>query len=371
MQIQNLAPSSRREPREERELRLWRMLETVVDRLERVDAEFVRRDERILELEGRIAEQAANLSRLADARAEDAVRVTAIETGVAEAASSVSVAAIETGITKLLTAVEAGASKLVDVDARLHATEEHLTAAVSEASEALVGERQRIDQIDSRVLTLETTEAVEDLTRRVERIDDSLTTAAERTQTALDSLAADIERTQTVLDSLPADIERAQATADGLTAHVRQLSERDRELRAALDVTTTDLSERVAAVDRRMRGTLSQFPKRLMVDRSGDLVAINGEGETTVVGRVAGRDGTDGASVQDVRVEDGRMVIRSTDGRRMDVGAWPTVDPDAALRPIALYLHSQQTSGRQIAKLMGVSRHRVAGWLKNADAEEG
>jgi hypothetical protein len=169
-----------------------------------------------------------------------------------------------------------------------------------------VSTQQRIDDITNRIVTLESAdppiavEVVDDIGRRLPMVEEGV----EGVRVAVQAVAVDVD----------------------------QLTKRGDKMQATIDV----MSERIGTVDRRMKTTLSQLPKRLLVDRNGDLVAVNGEGDATVVGRVSGRDGKDGASIHDVHVDAGRLIVRTTDDRRIDVGPWPAVElPKVVPVPVA------------------------------------
>jgi hypothetical protein len=178
-------------------------------------------------------------------------------------------------------------------------------AVAVDAERTVVSTQQRIDDITNRIVTLESAdppiavEVVDDIGRRLSITEEGV----EGVRVAVQAVAVDVD----------------------------QLTKRDDKVQATVDA----VSERIATVDRRMKTTLSQLPKRLLVDRNGDLVAVNGEGDATVVGRVSGRDGKDGASIHDVYAEAGRLIVRTTDDRRIDVGPWPAVEPEVVPVPVA------------------------------------
>jgi hypothetical protein len=290
------------------------MLDAVVDRLELVEAVAVRqlaeRDAAIADLRSLVGVQAAQLSQLADARAEDKQRIAdlekrSVEIETASGRVEDAHARCDMIVGRIVTLESADPPIAVevvdDIGRRLSIMEEGVEgvrvavqAVAVDAERTVVSTQQRIDDITNRVVTLESAdppiavEVVDDIGRRLSIMEEGV----EGVRVAVQAVAVDIDR----------------------------LTKRDDKVQTTVDA----VSERIATVDRRMKTTLSQLPKRLLVDRNGDLVAINGEGDATVVGQVAGRDGKDGVSVREVRVEAGRLIVRTTDDRRIDVGEWPS-----------------------------------------------
>ena len=161
---------------------------------------------------------------------------------------------------------------------------------------------------------------------------------------------------------------RAQVD-DSTEEHQRQI-EALQDLHAAASARFVAVEEQIIATDKRARAILSQLPKKLMIDRNGQLVAIDGEGECSIIGQVCGRDGVDGISVRIAAIVDSRFVLEMSDGRKLDVGEWPvasTVAPaadlDAELSVVARSLKADGMSQVKIRALFGVSRAKLKKWL--------
>src|SRR4030067_953046 len=80
------------------------------------------------------------------------------------------------------------------------------------------------------------------------------------------------------------------------------------------------VEEQIIAVDKRARSTLAGVPKKLMLDRAGQLVAAAGEGECSVIGQVCGRDGVDGISVKTAGSVAGPLFVGRSGGGGGGVG---------------------------------------------------
>src|SRR4030067_984375 len=185
---------------------------------------------------------------------------------------------------------------------------------------------------------------------------------------------------------LRAQVDELRAAAAGAAELRAQVNDSDEEhqhqiealqdLHATATARFVAVEEQIIAVDKRARSTLAGLPKKLMLDRAGQLVAVDGEGECSVIGQVCGRDGVDGISVKTAGIVDGRFMLEMSDGREFDVGEWPArpsapiANLEAELPAVARALKADGMSQVKIRTLLSVSRAKLKKWL-DADLTRG
>src|SRR4030067_2162585 len=178
-------------------------------------------------------------------------------------------------------------------------------------------------------------ETLDNLSSMIE-VERDLRAATDRQVAGLRTAAAGYEGTVAELRAQVDELRAAAAGAAELRAQVDDSTEEHQrqiealqDLHAAASARFVAVEEQIIATDKRARAILSQLPKKLMIDRNGQLVAIDGEGECSIIGQVCGRDGVDGISVRIAAIVDSRFVLEMSDGRKLDVGEWPVASTGA------------------------------------------
>jgi hypothetical protein len=273
--------------------------------------------------------------RAAQLEADGARELAAVELGAqAETIAELRAAQLEADSARELAAAELGAQ--AETIAELRAAQLEADSAREQAAAELGAQAETIAEL--RAAQLEASEARD-------RAADMMRGQAETIAELRADIAAEVQRVIVVQEEHQLQIEALQ----------------DRSATA---------EEQIVAVDKRARSMLSQLPKKLMLDHEGNLVAIDGEGECSIIGPVCGRDGVDGVSIKSASIINGKFTVEFSDGRRVDVGEWPAAspaaDPDAALAAVARALKADRVSETKIRALMGVSRPKLKRWL-NAD----
>lgn len=311
-----------------------------------------------------------------------------------------------------LQGIEAVNARLQDVTNQVEATGETLAAladvqAETERQVAAGNDRfealgDRVDEVNAR--TGHVHEHLEQLAVRVGTVHERVDQVASDTQVAMergtitadrlaelqDSHADQFEQLQGQIDGLeqqaPSRDARITALVDGVSERVATLTERVDEVavragavdevqnsvRIQIGEMDMRVTEAVAEVRNESRQLVSRLPRSLLVDSHGNLVAITGEGDTVEIGRVSGRDGTDGATIQTASLVDNGLQITMTDGRTMYAGRLtletkPTVDNNADLTERVKALRAQGKSKSAVVKELKTSFRRITKLVGGTD----
>ena len=127
------------------------------------------------------------------------------------------------------------------------------------------------------------------------------------------------------------------AQADSLREELNCLRQELSDQRAVITQLSRDKTDAIADTRRaheRLDAIKTSMPTDLVINDAGELVAVFADGGTKRVGRVVGKDGASGATIADAEINGvGRLVVKMTDGRRIDAGAARGDGKDAAPMP--------------------------------------
>lgn len=222
---------------------------------------------------------------------------------------------------------------------------------------------------------------------RCEAIEGAAVAADRRDEVAAARLAERVEAvTAAAQRDAAAQEERIGGIAGGVEALVEQLAGVEARFQSADDRLTRQAEQAAAAareqaqrgaeavdqLGRRLQATVASLPKHVMIDGAGDLVAVDGSGGTTRIGRVVGKRGREGAGVRDARVEDGQLVLAMSDGRTIRAGQLQvqpvkqTRSEDEVLAGVAVRLKAEKLTQARICAVLRISRARLRRLLQDA-----
>jgi hypothetical protein len=328
-------------------------------------------------------------------------------------------AAIEHELGDLKAGLAAVAPRLGEMTAQMKAIEQDVAAratlsGVLEVTNAIVRIEAVVDGIDK---SQETTVArLGEMTAQLKEVVHDV--AEHATLTSVQEVAAGLAVTSATITSLERGAEAAASRLGELTAEGKALSQKidgtaqalsqridsvtqavgiahehandahaliqvETEERVALaqivegeTVARADLEKQIAeetrALGRRIQSTVSALPRGLHIDGEGDLIAVDGEGNTSRIGHVRGAPG---AHVLNVACDAAGLTFEISDGRRIalalprepgkDARAVEEVVDQERAR-IARSLHSGGIAASKLPGLLKVGRAKVRRWLEAA-----
>lgn len=329
-------------------------LEAVSARLDAAVAENEALTERCAEIEAAArADVAARAAEAAEARRN--LEATAARLAGALAELGDRVVAVETAADASL---EAGRQLATRCEAIEEAARDAERVAAAETAEA----RRNLEAAAARLAG-----SIDELEERLDGTDDRLRACAEAAASAETAASEASGRLAAVDDRITRQIEAIGAHADRSRGEV---DARLRELQAEVTNSRSSFGEQVDHLGRRLASTVNSLPRSLVVNRDGDLVAVDGEGKLSRIGRVAGDPGRDGTAIDAVAIEDGQLVVTLSGGRRMRAG--PVATPqrqrsdDEILAPVAARLRAEKLTQAKICAVLRVSRARLRRLLADA-----
>ncbi len=158
-----------------------------------------------------------------------------------------------------------------------------------------------VDTFDNITRTLDSSaDAIKSHKQELERIDDRLTEETKVINGQIgDTVAAFKEKFDTVKTENLSTIDFVAGVRDDLRTHT------DREIE--------NLNKRISA-------TMCSLPKNLVINSEGDLVGIDANGDTTIIGKVGG-------NVIDAKIHNNKLTLHLSDGRKIDAGSVVDLKP--------------------------------------------
>jgi hypothetical protein len=166
--------------------------------------------------------------------------------------------------------------------------------------------------------------------------------------------------------AVAADAASRADAAEARTAELEVTIARAVDRADAAERAVADAAARAVDFGKRLQAVTNHLPRSLLLNRDGDLVGIDGEGQQSIIGRVCGEPGV---SVEGADVADGRLRLCLSNGRLIDVCAWPEqqeVAPsnedteDAILTRLAQNLIASGIAHRKLPGLLKIGRRRLA-----------
>lgn len=210
---------------------------------------------------------------------------------------------------------------------------------------------------------------------RLEAVSDNVSGILEGCANVSTAIAGQVEALGSILERVTdteatvSALVREGEVRDQAAAQLELLVTSEKEaVRSIVDDMVTNVAEQFRGLQVDSRAWISKLPKNLIVDSKGDLVAVTGEGDLQIVGRVVGAPGLDGATLEGVEIVEGHLVAVMTDGRRLDAGKIPLApagEPvEATKQARAQDLHAAGVAATKIAEILDVSRRTVSRWVK-------
>lgn len=304
---------------------VWTAVTAVMDRLDQRDAV-------IAQLQNQLTDANAQISRLTAARAEMTTRLDDQAQQIEATADRIEAHAVETA-NRIDAAVDVERqargllSGHVDgIAGRVGAFEACFNTAITRLDGINV-EIQRVDAAagELKSLVLENRAGVQDLRASVDTVGEHVSDAhrqikQHREQTNARCLDI-IENMDGLKTTVQENTDWTRAKCDHLTELVAEASEVVGSYATETSEQMTAIADAISEANEHIRRVTSQLPRTLMVNRDGDLVAINGEGDAERIARVCGEPGRDAATVANAEIVNGSLKIHMSDGRSIDAGS--------------------------------------------------
>lgn len=241
-------------------------------------------------------------------------------------------------------------------------------ALAETTSEELQGLSSSVDTLSARVASVaeDAGRALEQSTG-VERIDSVVGNLESNVRELREELGAQVDELGTQVQNFTNE---ATSRTEAVNERVTAICETQSETRNIVDGVSPEL-ERLQNRISRTEARVVQLPKGLMINGDGDLIGINGEGETQRIGHVKGGDGLDGVSVTGAQILDGELKISMSNGAVVSAGSIRIEQKQTfgenEVRARVRSLHAQGKSMSAISRELDISSRQVRKYIREQD----
>ncbi len=167
-------------------------------------------------------------------------------------------------------------------------------------------------------ITQEIADGCKDITDRFVDTFDNITRTLDSSADAIKSHKQELER---IDDRLT---EEMKVINDHIGDTVAAFKEKFDTVVARVDDTAIDINngfkDQIENLNKRISATMCSLPKNLVINSEGDLVGIDANGDTTIIGKVGG-------NVIDAKIHNNKLTLHLSDGRKIDAGSVVDLKP--------------------------------------------
>ena len=167
-------------------------------------------------------------------------------------------------------------------------------------------------------ITQEIADSSRDISDRFVATFDKITQTLDSSADAIKSHKEEIER---INDRLT---DETKAINDNIVDTVQAVKDKTDDLVKRIDDTAADINTglrtQIETVNERIAAAVCSLPKNLVINSDGDLVGIDANGDTTVIGKVGG-------NVIDAKIHNNKLTLHLSDGRKIDAGSVVDLKP--------------------------------------------